>query len=46
VASRRFFGKVRGAPVGDDEAGEALFLAADTALCAAKRSGRNYVTVA
>ena len=46
VASRKIFGSVRGASLGDEEAGEALFLAADAALYAAKRSGRNYVSVA
>jgi diguanylate cyclase (GGDEF)-like protein len=46
VASRHVFRGVRRSPAGDDEAGEALFLAADTALYSAKRSGRNYVSVA
>jgi|KBSSwiS6_1023812.scaffolds.fasta_scaffold05686_1 diguanylate cyclase (GGDEF)-like protein len=46
VASRKMRGNVRSALSGDDEAGEALFLAADKALYAAKRSGRNYVSVA
>jgi diguanylate cyclase (GGDEF)-like protein len=46
VASRHLFRSVRRSPAGDDEAGEALFLAADTALYAAKRSGRNYISVA
>src|SRR5262249_44742813 len=41
VASRHLFRNVRRSPAGDDEAGESLFLAADTALYAAKRSGRN-----
>jgi diguanylate cyclase (GGDEF)-like protein len=46
VASRHLFRSVSRSPAGDDEAGEALFLAADTALYAAKRSGRNYISVA
>jgi diguanylate cyclase (GGDEF)-like protein len=46
VASRDVFRGVRRSPAGDVEGGEALFLAADKALYAAKRSGRNYVSVA
>ena len=46
VASRTVFRDVRRSPAGDDKAGEALFLAADAALYAAKHSGRNYVSVA
>ena len=46
VASRQLFRSVHRSTLGDVETGEALFLAADTALYAAKRSGRNYVSVA
>lgn len=46
AASRHVFRSVHRAPAGDDQAGEALFRAADTALYAAKHSGRNYVSVA